>query len=260
MEIKRIVSLYFSPNRGTKKIVSLMAKNLDAEKKEEINLTLKKDRLVERAFGTDDLVIVGLPVYSGRIPSISNEIFDNLRGNGALAVALAVYGNRDYDDALLELTDSLTQSGFNVISAAAMIAKHCLNTTIASRRPDQQDKEIINTFATQTLDKISTLNDPSELNQLSVKGSFPYKERKKSLYPVGNDKCLQCQICAKFCPVDAIDFNDCKITDGEKCILCGSCINVCPVSARHVVEEAFKTSMERLALVTLDRREIELFI
>jgi NAD-dependent dihydropyrimidine dehydrogenase PreA subunit len=260
MEINNVISLYFSPNNGTKKAVKMVAESIISDNKEEFNLTLKSDRSKKREFHSKDLVIVGFPVYSDRIPSISDEIFKNIKGNNTPVIALAVYGNRDYGDALLELKDSLQNCGFKVISAAAIIAKHCLNTSIASSRPDEKDNEIIKDFVSKTMSKVSKAKDMNSFNDLSIKGSFPYKERKKPLFPSTNNSCIQCGLCAKHCPVDAIDFNDCRKTNGSICILCGSCINICPTNSRSVDSEAFKESMKKLENNTKNRREIEAFI
>ena len=56
-------------------------------------------------FGPDDLVLFGVPVYGGRIPSPAVQTLRRMQGSRTPAVLVAAYGNREYDDALLELAD-----------------------------------------------------------------------------------------------------------------------------------------------------------
>ena len=62
----------------------------------------------EVTMGDGDLLVVGMPVYSGRIPASALPALRKFRGNGTPAVVVCVYGNRDYDDALLELRKTYT--------------------------------------------------------------------------------------------------------------------------------------------------------
>ncbi len=61
----------------------------------------------------NDLLIVGMPVYAGRIPAIAIDALNKFKGNKTPAVIVCVYGNRDYDDALLELKDIVQNNGFS---------------------------------------------------------------------------------------------------------------------------------------------------
>jgi coenzyme F420-reducing hydrogenase delta subunit/NAD-dependent dihydropyrimidine dehydrogenase PreA subunit len=49
-------------------------------------------------------------------------------------------------------------------------------------------------------------------------------------YYIDPDKCQACMICARNCPVEAIDGGkgQIHIIDQEKCIKCGTCLEVCP--------------------------------
>lgn len=49
-------------------------------------------------------------------------------------------------------------------------------------------------------------------------------------YYIDPAKCQACMICARSCPVDAIDGGKSVIhvIDQDKCIKCGTCLNVCP--------------------------------
>ena len=90
---------YFSPTGGTKKAGELFSQEL-FEKVEVRNLGKRENEEVH-----SDIVVVAAPVFGGRIPTFMTEQLKALKGNGKKAITLAVYGNRHYDDALLEMND-----------------------------------------------------------------------------------------------------------------------------------------------------------
>ena len=99
MNIKTIT---FSPTGGTKAVADILARTLDPDPFD-IDLT---DRFADHeqvALAADDLVVIAMPCFCGRVPVLAAERFAHIRGNGARAVIVAVYGNRDFDDELVEL-------------------------------------------------------------------------------------------------------------------------------------------------------------
>ena len=56
-------------------------------------------------------------------------------GCGARAVLMCVYGNRAYEDTLVELADTAEKAGFHVIAAVAAIAEHSVVRRFAAGRP-----------------------------------------------------------------------------------------------------------------------------
>ena len=106
----RLTLMYFSPTHATKKIVSAVGKVFFERMLCETriaDITPLAARMRGYAFGEDDVLIFGAPVYGGRVPPLLVPFLRGLSGNGARAVALSVYGNRDYDDALAETRDLL---------------------------------------------------------------------------------------------------------------------------------------------------------
>lgn len=79
----------------------------------------------------------------------------NLKGSNTLAIIAAVYGNRHYDDALLQMKDILTERGFCVIAAGAFIAEHSVFPSVATRRPDEGDKAAMKKFAAKCCQLLS---------------------------------------------------------------------------------------------------------
>ena len=62
----------------------------------------------------DDLVVIAMPVFAGRVPALAVERLRKVNPHGAKCVVVAVYGNRAYDDALIEMLDVATEIGFRV--------------------------------------------------------------------------------------------------------------------------------------------------
>ncbi|MDE6296218.1 MAG: 4Fe-4S binding protein, partial [Muribaculaceae bacterium] len=171
-------------------------------------------------------------VYGGRLPEKVVSTVRLLRGKGASVIAIVVYGNRDYDDALLELIDILKKRNFNIIGAGAFIGQHSIFPKVAASRPDKADMELLAEFGKECRRR---LDDGMPYKDISVKGNFPYKT------PAGvpfhpkcdSKKCKQCSTCADKCPTGAIDRDNPIETDTTKCISCGRCINVCSRNARN---------------------------
>ena len=86
------------------------------------------------------------PVYSGRVPAVLIDCIDQFEGDGAKAVVVGVYGNRHYDDALLEAADLLGERGFKVIAAGAFIGEHSMAPRVGAGRPDADDLAVAAQF------------------------------------------------------------------------------------------------------------------
>jgi len=223
MNIEKWIIAHFSPTGGTKKVADAIATGFGTSVVE-MDLT-KADASV--ILGKNDALMAVLPVYAGRVPQISLERLSALKGNGQKAVAVVVYGNREYDDALLETKDALEAGGFQVIAAAAFIAEHSMLRSIAAGRPDAEDEAICRQFASDVMAK------PDEAAPVQVPGTNPYKELKPSAFhPAASETCVKCGICAEQCPVGAIPLEDPKETLNDICINCMRCVQVCPVSSR----------------------------
>ena len=259
----RVSAIYFSPTKTTEKIAKTIANVLDSNYKE-YNLTLTHTRQLyeELAFDSDDLIIVGVPVYKGRIPKFMANYFSNYKGNNTKAIFSVTYGNRDYDDALLELKDLFEKRGFIVIAAGAFIGEHSFSTKVATNRPDTIDLNIATQFAK---DIKSRLNDSADYtkHKLIVNGNYPYKENPQGplMLPETNDLCTDCAICANNCPMGAIDFINFRDIDTDKCIQCCNCVKICPVNAEAFTTPFFITFREILInQLALKKKEPEVFL
>ncbi len=223
MRIEKWIIAHFSPTGGTKKVADAIAAGFNTPVVE-MDLTKAHSTVT---LGEKDALMAVLPVYAGRVPQISLERLAALKGNGQKAVAVVVYGNREYDDALLETKNALEADGFRVIAAAAFIAEHSIVRSIANRRPDVEDEKIARQFAADVMAKAD------DAASVQVPGNTPYKQLKPSAFhPAANESCIKCGICAGQCPVCAIPLEDPGKTLTDVCINCMRCVQVCPQQCR----------------------------
>ena len=265
MDIESLKMAFFSPTGTTKAVVQGIARGIDQPTAELIDITKSDAREQPLQTSEKDLLIVAVPVYAGRVPAILLEWLNAINAKNTLAVCVAVYGNREYDDTLLELKDILVQRGCKPIAGAAFIGEHSFSTSdtpIAVDRPDASDLNQAERFGKKIKEKLLSISSADQIPDLKVPGDFPYRERKLKLpadFIAVNDNCIQCGVCAEACPVDAIDSDDSTLTDEEKCILCCACIKSCPENARTIKESEVKKVAIRLNEMCSERKEPVLF-
>lgn len=232
---RKITAAYFSPGGSTKEIAELFASSLDSDAR---YLDLIKSTPADTVnFGENDLLLIAMPVFAGRIPAVCRDMLCKLKSEGAYAAAIAVYGNRDFDDALLEICDILSENGFRIVGAAAFIARHSIFPSVAKDRPDAQDKAEILRFAEGCLEN----STKSSLN-LVIPGNRPYVNPSAlPLRPNGKkSSCNGCNTCVHVCPVQAIDKDEPTKTDKTKCITCMACVYNCPTGSRGLHTPIYK--------------------
>ena len=197
-----MTSIFFSPWGTTKKTARAILGH--QEKVLERDL-LGRPLTEEWTLPAGEPVLVSMPVYAGRIPGICREmLLAHLKGHGNPAIAVAVYGNRDYDDALVELQDLLEENGFCVIAGAAFVAQHSIFTKVAAGRPDEDDRRRMAEFGAMCREKLSGF-DPDAHTPIHIKGNRPYKKAKGVPFqPECNQNCMKCYACAKNCPTHSI--------------------------------------------------------
>ncbi|MBZ9685835.1 EFR1 family ferrodoxin [Clostridium estertheticum] len=270
---KKINAMYFSATGTTKKVVcGIVEKILGDIGKEmisnNVDFTLPGVRQETVSFKEEDVVIIGVPVYAGRVPNVLLKYLNSIKGNGALAIPVVVYGNRNYDDALIELKEILELNGFSVIAGGAFIGEHAFSKTLAKNRPDAEDMDIVNDFANQIHTKI-TIQD--KIQAIFIKGNKPYRKHYipkneqgiavdiRKVTPKTNSNCNDCKICANICPMGSIDFEDVSKLNGM-CIKCGACVKKCPMNAKYYDDEDYLRHKYELEIGCGYRREPELFI
>lgn len=238
MEINKVKIICFSPTGTTRKILVSIAKGFGAEVVEAVNLTPSGGERSQRTVGGDELAIIGVPVYGGRVPVEAIKRLKRITASATPAVVVVVYGNREFEDALLELKNLSREQGFVPIAAAAFIGEHSFSTEalpIAPGRPDALDVEKAASFGRAVADKLARLSQAAVVEDLSLPGRFPYEggARAMSVAPVTKeDRCTLCGVCAEVCPTAAIVVGERVETSVELCIRCCACIKNCPEDAR----------------------------
>lgn len=261
MKIKQITGLYFSPTDTTKKIVSYLAEQLSDTlacpcRIESFNLPSER---IERQFDSDTLVILGIPVYAGRVPNVLLPYLkESIRGENTLAVPVVLYGNRNFDDALIELRDIMEENGFRTISAGAFVGEHSFSKKLAAGRPDSIDMQMASRFANRIATKILHMQEVPD-HPVTVRGETPIRpyyrpkdaEGKpidiRKVKPKTRDTCTHCGLCAALCPMGSINPEDPSEINGI-CIKCCACEKHCPVNAKYFDDPGYlyhKVSLEK---------------
>lgn len=251
-----VFEIVFSPTGGTQKVSGLVAGALD---KNTVTVDLTDSGLDFSAVSMteDDVAVISVPAYAGRIPAVVADRLGMVHGNGARAVLVCVYGNRAFEDTLVELEDVAKHAGFRVIAAVAAIAEHSIARQFAAGRPDAQDAAQLAEFAQQIQQKLLA----EDASEPSIPGNRPYKQAGgHSMVPHATEDCVSCGACAALCPVRAIDKDDPRQVDGEACVSCMRCVSVCPQNARKLDPNKLAAVTQMLSKACVERRECEIFI
>lgn len=247
--------LIFSPTGGTRRAAELLGHAWPWERRT-IDLCDAGLDFSRFSFAPEDLCLVAVPSFGGRVPVTAVERLGRLTGGGARAVLLCAYGNRAFDDTLLELADVLTASGFRCAAAVAAVAEHSIARQFAAGRPDDEDARQLAAFGAQ----IAAALDGGAAGPVQVPGHKPYRAWKGGPAPQANQACTACGLCAEGCPVRAIDPAQPHKTDKTRCIACMRCVSVCPQHARGLNPVLLFGLEKMLKKECARRKENELFL
>ena len=251
MDIKSNYLIYFSPTEGTRKVVRGIASGTGLEAVE-LDFTILRSAPAAPVFQSDDLVIIGLLVYVGRIPLVALPYLSTLRGDNTPCILVGTYGNRHYDDMMVELEDLVREQGFVPVGAAIFAAEHSFSDELAPGRPNADDVRCAEEFGKRVQEKLMVAPAAAPLAPGSIPGGRPYRipynsDRPTPAFgPVVSEACINCGSCAERCPTGAIDPNDVRTIDATRCIKCRACVKVCPVEAIDIEVSGFWEHVDHL--------------
>lgn len=252
----KIHEICFSPTGGTKRVAALLSGAL-ARETAEVDLTAREVDFGHVTLTPDDVALIAVPSYSGRVPAVAAARLASIHGNGARAILICVYGNRAYEDTLAELRDTACRAGFTVIAAVAAVAEHSIARQYAAGRPDATDAETLRAFAARIRRKL----EDGDRREPEIPGNRPYREAAAAgLVPRATKHCVRCGVCAARCPVGAIDADDPTRTDKTACISCMRCVEVCPHDARRVSRLMLWLVGRMLKKACAERKACELYL
>ena len=245
------VEIFFSPTGGTEKVARIISRQW-SESTVKINLSDSNTDFSGCAISKEDRVLIAMPSFGGRAPAAAIERLKKIKGNGAKCTLVCVYGNRAYEDTLAEMEDAAKECGFKVVAAVAAVAQHSIIPQYAANRPDASDEKQLTEFARQIAEKKDAVT--------SLPGNRPYKKAGAGgLVPKPSKACVKCGVCAKNCPVQAID--KVKLTaDSKKCISCMRCVKECPHNARKINGAMVSVAALAIKKACSARKENELFL
>ncbi len=257
-----VALICFSPTRTTRETLEAVARGLGGEA-ECIDLTPPAaEELAIDPLAQSQIVILGVPVYSGRVPEVAARRLRRIQSEGGPVVLVVVYGNRAFEDALLELRDIAVALGFRPVAAGAFLGEHSFATAeapLATGRPDAQDLAAAETFGTQVRERLAASGD---LPEPAIPGNRPYRDRGPSLVAAPETDaaaCALCGVCAEVCPVGVVGVDGVVVTDASGCIQCCACVKACPTGARAMRAERIEQIRQRLLGGCLTRRGSETF-
>lgn len=246
--------IIFSPTGGTEKVTNTMTKFWNEVK--DIDLSKTDLDFSSISLTKEDIAVIAMPSFGGVAPQLALDRLAKMNGNQCKCAIVAVYGNRAYENTLVQMEDYAVKAGFHVIATVSAVAEHSILHQYATGRPDENDDNQLTEFGNQILEKAESGNESTP----SIPGNRPYKESSAFLIPKANASCSGCGLCADKCPAGAIDRKNPRMTDKSKCISCMRCVAACPKHARKV--SGFMTAVAGMAIkkACSVRKECELFI
>lgn len=239
----------FSPTGGTNRVADILCGALHSQ-------WTRIDLLEEATLNTTetDVCLVAVPSFGGRVPDLAAQRLKGITGP-AKAILVCVYGNRAYEDTLVELQDILTEQGLRPFAAVAAVAEHSIMHAYAVGRPDDADTLQLAGFAGHI-----AANLRKKTVKLKLPGNRPYKDYKVApMIPQAEEHCIGCGKCAQRCPTGAINLVDVTKTDTAKCICCMACTAACPIDARKPDPKVVNFLVQRIGFMLVSRKDNELF-
>ncbi len=261
----KIGVLTFSPTGSTNLICKTIAENIRDATVEMLNITLPDSRTAlfkspSTIVDGFDHILVGVPVYAGKIPAFARGFLETIPGKGKDATAVVVYGNNDFGIALKSLVELLLKNHFTVVSAGAFIGQHTYSgdPPVAVGRPDKQDLEKAKLFG-KTLGTGKGILEAKHIP--AVPSIFTRMKGEMAIKPSHKvQACIQCGECSLTCPVGIIENPTGEFISpkgSRDCLGCLACVKTCKHGGRILQVSGMKKFMGKMILskASKNRRE-----
>ncbi|MBR5803460.1 MAG: 4Fe-4S binding protein [Bacteroidaceae bacterium] len=256
---QKIVTFCFSPTGTSRKNMMAVVSGMTPIEYKHIDFTYKtpEDGLM---VSREDVAIFSVPVYGGKVAPIALQRMDKVKGNMTPAVLIVTYGNRNFEQALVQLEEFVSARGFLPIAGAALIGEHSYSNAqypIAIGRPDTKDLDSARKFGEKVMNKIQTgeisckhsIDIAKNMSALETPETAllafrtfiqeytrQQQENPMKVYPSATaEVCSHCGMCVDVCPTQAIIIGHEEVTDTSRCIRCCACVKGCPSGARTFV-------------------------
>lgn len=250
MNVKDVLLVTFSPTRTSWRIGEAIACGTSYENVRVLDLTYETEETPIEV-SAETLLVVAVPVYGGKVAPPALKRMSGLKLSGTPVVLVALYGNRAYEQALVELEGFITGKGGQIVAAGAFVGEHSYSVKahpVAAGRPDVRDLEVAEAFGRNIrlkLDKepvetVNTADLPDKAmateEMLRFRGDVQAALKGGAVVPqtpsVDEALCNHCGTCVSQCPTQAIVEGEETMTIADRCIRCCACVKVCPQQAR----------------------------
>ncbi|MCD7815477.1 MAG: 4Fe-4S binding protein [Bacteroides sp.] len=250
MNVKDVLLVTFSPTRTSWRIGEAIARGTSYENVRVLDLTYETEETPIEV-SAETLLVVAVPVYGGKVAPPALKRMSGLKLSGTPVVLVALYGNRAYEQALVELEGFITGKGGQIVAAGAFVGEHPYSVKahpVAAGRPDVRDLEVAEAFGRNIrlkLDKepvetVNTADLPDKAmateEMLRFRGDVQAALKGGAVVPqtpsVDEALCNHCGTCVSQCPTQAIVEGEETMTIADRCIRCCACVKVCPQQAR----------------------------
>lgn len=271
----RLTTYCFSPTGTSRKNMMAVVKGLNPDETTHNDYTyynIEKGVGLDEVLSSDDLALFSVPVYGGKVAPTALERMAQVRGEGTPAILLVTYGNRNFEQVLVQLADFVRERGFRPIAAAALVGEHSYSNAqypIAVGRPDATDLASAEEFGKQIANKLKDRD--KETWDIDIANNMPCLETPEAslqafrlfvqeytrqqqanpvkAYPAASpDACSHCGVCVELCPTQAIAIGCEEVTDATRCIRCCACVKGCPSGVRTFLSPFAKPLSENFQM------------
>lgn len=209
----------------------------------------------------DDVIGIVVPNHHADIPEIVKQFLRKTRLRANYFFGIITYGEMNADtNWRLYQYGKQNKIKFNYINSIKMVDNSFVYWDIAKQIKNLPQKKVNEHFIAIEQDIRSHTNDikgSGIKNRLigSLARILPHETKHHKRFFIEKEKCVNCGVCLKVCPINniIIEANTPKIL--ERCVRCGACTHNCPKNAIRYKGEKSKARYrnEKIKLIDIIR-------